>query len=117
MGDKKGAEGGEGDHQDGDTSLGVVPEQDPGHVERAVFVTQAGDLDHGRYDHEDAEAERQAQAQFLARFDSDLPEQTHRNRDNQYVGQDIQDNDGGRENEGLEIVRIHPAFRCDSRIS
>lgn len=90
MGNKKRAEGGERYHENGDTALGVVPENDPGNVRGAMYATQARRLGYSRHDHEDAEAEWQAQPQFLARFKLDLPEQTHRYGDDQYVGQDVQ---------------------------
>lgn len=110
LGDKKGAEGGEGDHQNGDTTLGVVPEHDPCQVESGVSATQTRYLDYGRHDYEDAEAQRQAQAQFLARFNSDRPEQTHRYGNDQQVGQDVEAYRDGGEDEGLVLVRIVPAL-------
>ena len=98
-----GAEGGEGDHGDGDAGFDLLPEEEPGLVEGAADV-QARDADAGCDGHHDVEGEENEEDDFLARRDVDAPEEEDGQGDDHGVGDDVEgDVEDGEAEGALEI--------------
>lgn len=74
MGEER-AEGGDGDHDDGDGAFLLLPEGQPDNVDDAAGLLDAGHADDGDDDHEEGEGEDAAEAEFLLERDSHAPEE------------------------------------------
>lgn len=73
--DEKGAYGGHGNHDDADAGLGLDPEGFPRRVDGSVDDSRGCTADSGDDDHEDAEAKRCPQSEFLTELQLGLPEE------------------------------------------